>query len=252
MNVQSNLSIYLKSRPLFLSLIRVKEAAIFQHYLPLAGPVLDVGVGDGFFAKIAFKQIDVGIDLPGSRMPEAQKLNIYQKLVEFDGVKIPFKNNYFQTVVSNCVLEHVEKLPELLSEIGRVLKPGGIFLTTVMAKPWEDYLMGTKVFGNGYKNYMRVKQVHLNLLTVNNWDKVFVKAGFKIEKRIGYLPEKACKLIDLAHYLSVPSLISYILFRKWVLFPRLLWYPEKYLSGLVKPDVSPDKSGAIFYVLKKS
>ena len=41
------LSIYLRHRPLFLSLIRAKEAAMFQKFLPLKRPALDVGCGDG-------------------------------------------------------------------------------------------------------------------------------------------------------------------------------------------------------------
>lgn len=255
---------YLRERPLFLALIRAKEAQLYQKYIPLKKPVLDVGCGDGFFVKVTFgqgrtlsgsdpNQLDVGLDLKGSRIDEAKNLVVYKKLVTYDGRKIPFPNNYFSTVVSNCVLEHVEHLDLILKEIQRVIKPGGVFLTSVMAKPWEDNLFGAILFGTWYQDWMRKKQIHLNLFTKQQWDKLFTKLGFEIEDSFGYLSPQACRLIDLSHYLSAPNLISYKLFGKWVLFPEITQYiyPIKYFSSVLSQKVSADKSGTIFYVLRK-
>jgi len=41
---------------------------------------------------------------------------------------IPFEDHFFDFVISNQVLEHVEDLDAVLHEIHRVLKPGGAFL----------------------------------------------------------------------------------------------------------------------------
>jgi len=45
-----------------------------------------------------------------------------------DGTQLPFKDNVFEEVVAVHVLEHVtrDKAPVMLSEIYRVLKPGGV------------------------------------------------------------------------------------------------------------------------------
>lgn len=268
MGIQDYLKAYLCERPLFLSLIRAKEVFLFQKYLPMKPPILDIGCGDGFFANVTFAknfqfpsanwrtnfQLDVGLDLQNSRINEARKLGIYKKLVIYDGVKIPFPDNYFSTIVSNCVLEHVTHLDSVIGEAYRVLKPGGVFLTTVMAKPWEDNLFGAKILDDFYKKWMRKKQIHINLFTKRAWDKIFQDAGFKITNRVGYLSPSACQLIDISHYLSVPSLVIYKLLGKWVMFPGLFTRicPVKYFTKVISKEIKANKSGAIFYQLAKS
>ncbi len=267
MSLQYFLKQYLQERPLFLSLIRAKEAFLYQKYLPFKKPVLDIGCGDGMFAKLSFANkfkvqsskfkvneriIDIGLDVKDSRIEEAKRLGVYKKLVIYDGVKIPFPDNYFSTIVSNCVLEHVTHLDSVISEAYRVLKPGGVFLTTVMAAPWEEYLFGSIFLGSWYQNWMRKKQVHLNLYNHKNWDKEFKKSGFRIVGKVGYLDQKASRLIDFCHYLSIPSLISYKLFKKWVLWKYFVdYYPLKNLANSISDNVNPDKSAALFYLLRK-
>ena len=246
MNLQYFLKKYLKDRPLFLSIIRAKEAWLFQKYLPLKKPVLDVGCGDGFFAEVAFGRINIGLDVRDSRMRLAKN---YERLLEFDGINIPLKKNSVNTAVSNCVLEHVEELGPLLKDIYRVLRPRGTFLTTVMAKPWEENMMGALIMGVSYKNWMRQKQVHLNLLTNQKWREKFNKAGFIIKEEIGYLDVQTCRLIEIAHYLSVPSLISYVLFKKWVMWPNFI--PTTWLASKIGKNTNYENSGAIFFVLEK-
>lgn len=250
----SELKEYLRHRPLFLAVLRGKEAHLYKEYLPLKRPVLDYGCGDGFFAKVTFdKPIDIALDVEDSRIDEVKKEGVYVKMVKYDGKKIPFKDNHFATVVSNSVLEHVDGLNGALKEIYRVLRSKGKFLTTVMAAPWEDYLFGAKIFGKSYKDYMRKKQVHINLLSKNEWDESFKKAGFKVNKTVGHLDEQSSRFIDILHYFSIPSLISYKLTGKWVMFPRLadFIYPRKFFMEYTCRNVSPDASGALFYELEK-
>ncbi|HJZ05302.1 hypothetical protein A2634_00820 [Candidatus Amesbacteria bacterium RIFCSPHIGHO2_01_FULL_48_32] len=244
------LEYYLRYRPLFLSLIRAKEAWLWQKYLPLKRPVLDLGCGDGFFAKITFGHLDIGLDVKESRINEV-KDGTYKKLVVYDGHKFPLKSGSVNTVVSNCVLEHIENLDEVLKEVWRVLKPGGGFLTTVMAKPWEENLAGSLLLGNTYKAWMKKKQVHFNLLDSEEWNGEFKKAGFKIEEEIGYLSPAACKLIDICHYLSLPSLVLYTLTGKWVLGLEHKLYPVDWLVKEITENAESEKSGAIFFELVK-
>lgn len=264
---------YLRERPLFLSLIRAKEAELYQKYIPLKTPVLDVGCGDGFFAAVTFSEqhgfsriedgskrirkskqafIDVGLDVKDSRVEEGRKLGIYKKIVIYDGQKIPFPDNSFGTVVSNCVLEHIPDLDLTLKEIKRVLKPGGLFLTTVATKNWEEYLFGNIILGEKYKNWMRKKQVHFNLLTPDGWKSKFVKAGLKTIEAIGYLDKKAVQAIDIFHYTSVSSLIYYKMTKKWIIWPgKTELFPLKFLTGMVSTDLPPESAGNVFYTLKK-
>lgn len=258
-SLQYFLKQYLKERPLFLSLMRVKEAQLYQKYLPLKHPILDFGCGDGFFAKVAFgindkstKLIEVGLDIPDSRIHEAVRQNVYGKIVTYDGVTFPYPKNYFATVISNCVLEHVEELGKVLSEIYRVLTPGGIFLATVATNLWEEYLLGNLILGDIYKKLMRKKQAHRNLLSYRQWQNIFIKNGFHIRQEVGYLDQNVVRFIDLSHYLSISSLFSYKLFGRWVLWQdKLFIFPIDLLAKMISTSIDPDKSACIFFALKK-
>ncbi len=234
---------YLKNRPPFLAVIRAKEAWLYQNYLPLKKPILDVGCGDGFFAKLAIGGADIGLDLADSRMYESKE--IYKKLVEYDGIKIPLADNSIGTAVSNSVLEHVEYLDAVIGEVYRVLKPGGLFMCPVMAKPWESYLFDFAP----YRYWMRKKQVHLNLLTRDEWNNKFNK--FKLVEEIGDLSLKTCKTIELLHYWSIPNLILYTLTGKWSWNNKYFLPWKKDILDESKLNVAPDKSGAIFYIWQK-
>ena len=241
---------YLANRPLFLAFIRATEANIYERHKPLAGPELDVGCGDGFFVKTVFGRLDVGVDVADSRMRLAQAEGVDREMKEFDGVEIPVGSGRFGTVICNCTLEHVERLRPLLKEIYRTLKPGGVVLTTVMARPWEENLFGSMFLGNSYRNWMRKKQIHLNLLSRDGWRREFDMAGFKVTNEEGYLSPRACKWLDVFHYLSLPSLVYHTFTGKWVGWPNVI--SIEWLSRLGRERVAPDCAGAIFYALVKA
>lgn len=46
---------------------------MYQKYKPFNAPILDIGCGDGFFAKIAFGRIDIGLDVKNSEINEAKE-----------------------------------------------------------------------------------------------------------------------------------------------------------------------------------
>jgi SAM-dependent methyltransferase len=56
--------------------------------------------------------------------------------------RVPFDNDYFDVVTMLALFEHIEpeRLVIILSEIYRILKPGGIFIMTTPAA-WTDRLL---------------------------------------------------------------------------------------------------------------
>ena len=253
---QQYISHYLAHRPLFFALIRPQEAVFFDtNRTLLQQPILDYGCGDGFFTEMVFgkKQIDVGLDIVGSRAKQAEKQGIYKKIHYYDGGEIPFPSNHFGSIISNCVLEHIPQIDGALKEIYRVLKPGGYFLATVMTDRWEEYLLGAKIFGNYYRRTMRRKQDHYSLLSAKNWSSKFAKAGFKIKNHQGYISRQNARYLDLFHYLSLPSLITNVLFGKWVMWDffsqnKVL---NRLLVHLTKPPADSRQSAALSFIFKK-
>jgi SAM-dependent methyltransferase len=150
-------------------------------------------------------------------------------------------------------LEHIPDIQKSIKEIYRVLKPGGYFITSVMADQWENNLFGTKLFGDGYKRYMRKAQFHENLFSNKEWQTHFRDVGFKIKSIDGYLYKKSAFWLDIFHYLSVGSLISHKLFNKWILFhiPILNKLKISIIKKIIVDENNPDKASALFYVLKK-
>ena len=100
---------------------------------------------------------------------------------------------------------------------------------------------------------MRKTQIHRNLLPDKQWQIYFKKAGFKIQSIDGYLYKKSSFYLDLFHYLSIGSLISYKLFGKWILFsiPFLNKIKTQLIKKTIIDENNPDKSSALFFVLKK-
>jgi len=241
---------YLKNRPAFFAFIRPIEAELFNNnYQFIKSPILDFGCGDGFFAETVFGKgkIDIGLDLSSKkRINEAVIKKTYKKLVFYNGNKIPYPNHYFQTVISNCVLEHIQNIDHSLKEINRILKPKGFFFTSVMTDKWEDYLFGKKIFGSFYQKFMKKKQKHYQLLTVNEWKEKFIQSGFKIEKITSYLDRETVSLIDVFHYLSLPYIVS----NKFsFLYPPSFFI--KKIETLIKKTIHINTAAGLFFILQK-
>jgi SAM-dependent methyltransferase len=156
--------------------------------------------------------------------------------------------------MSNSVLEHVADLDQTLHEIGRVLKPGGYFLTTVMTEQWEQALLGKKIGGKFYTEWLKKRQKHWHLLSVKNWIEYFENHQLLCQQKVGYLPPKQSRIMEALHYLSLPSLLSYKLFRRWVLWPNAYRFCPltpwiKALNKTTQTQVR--QASSVFFVLQK-
>jgi 2-polyprenyl-6-hydroxyphenyl methylase / 3-demethylubiquinone-9 3-methyltransferase len=111
--------------------------------LPLPGKtVLDVGCGGGFlaeeFAKDGFAV--TGID-PATRSLEAARKHAADNNLEIDyragtGEALPFSDGAFDIVACCDVLEHVDDLSLVMSEVSRTLKAGGVFCFDTVNRTW--------------------------------------------------------------------------------------------------------------------
>ncbi len=127
--------------------------------------VLDLGCGKGesinYFTKLNNKIEWYGVDIEKS--PEVlSRTGSSERFITFDGINIPFEDNYFDLIFSKQVFEHVKNPRELLAEVSRVLKPGGYFVgSTSHLEPFHSY---------SYWNYtpfgfsVLIEEVNLKLL----------------------------------------------------------------------------------------
>jgi len=122
--------------------------------------ILDIATGTGDLAinltKTNAKKI-IGLDISeGMLNVGREKINLKQlnhtiDMVVGDSENLPFENDYFDAITVAFGVRNFETLEKGLSEILRVLKPGGIFVileTSVPSKfPFrQGYFMHTKIF----------------------------------------------------------------------------------------------------------
>lgn len=107
--------------------------------------VMDLGCGLGksrdYFMKKSSNIKWVGLDVEES--PEAQQqIGNHQDIHTFDGIDMPFEDNYFDLIYCNQVFEHVRHPHKLLCEVYRVLGPNGFFVgSTSQLEPFHSLSM---------------------------------------------------------------------------------------------------------------
>jgi len=247
---------HLRTLPIHRTLVRSVEARLFWELdAELAEPILDVGCGDGTFAQIAFPTHHgriAGIDPIRDDVREAYRRGAYGVVMVANGAQIPCADGSFPTVVSNCVLEHVEPLDATLREVARVLRPGGRFITGVVGHKFAEMLLGTKLFGRRYGEWFNRISVHHNTFTPAGWTERFEAAGLKVDEWHYYVSPRALKLFDVSHYYGAPALITRKLLGRWLLYPPLS--PNRLWEPLLRPIYlapSPEEGPYIFFKCHK-
>jgi SAM-dependent methyltransferase len=152
--------------------------AAFVAGLPEVERALDLGCGDGRLgahldaARLVAADVSrVALDRARRRLPAAE-------LVELEpDAGLPFEDTAFDLVLCAETIEHVRDVQLLLSEIRRVLRPGG---TLALTTPAHGRLTGLDLAARGFERRFDPLGPHLRFFTARSLRGVLDRLGFDV------------------------------------------------------------------------
>lgn len=191
----------------------------------IKGKVLDIGCAAGQTTLTLKRErpdlVFWGID------PMKEAIKIAQKTcpeVEFKvapAEKLPFRDKFFDAVISIAVWEHIEDPQKAATEAYRVLKPGGVFFTITPQEKSKTTLHG--LLGRRIWHLSQRYQGHKVQFTAKALVNLFQKTGFRIEK-VYFSNFLIYQLID----------VFYLCFLSLFRFPASFSFGEYVVTG--KPN----------------
>jgi SAM-dependent methyltransferase len=194
------------------------------------GPILDVGCGDGLFARLAFRNAEVwGIDIDAKEGRWAQASRAYAQIILGDVTQARLPDGFFGSCVANCSLEHIPNIEQALSVILQALRPDGRFYTFVPNKDWASHLLSAEVLKRlGLGQLSGIVQeaidsifVHHHLEDREGWKTLVEGVGFRDVEVVPVGSTASTRAFEL---FLVPSLIGWVskkLTSRWVVMPEL-------------------------------
>ncbi|MDZ7786330.1 MAG: class I SAM-dependent methyltransferase [Candidatus Saccharibacteria bacterium] len=163
---------------------RKRKAAKIQALLDEAtefskATVLDIGTGSGDIAYELAKSAAkvVSVDIVDERK---QKTGYKFKLTKDEN--LPFGDNFFDIVITNHVVEHTPNQKKHLSEVMRVLKPGGYVYIATPNKYWLTDPHYKLPFISWLPR--KVSNFYLRLFQKTDWD-IYPLSSRKLKKLFG-------------------------------------------------------------------
>ena len=182
-----------------------------QNILSLLEPdpaarLLDLGCDDGaltlrFAERIGTTDVH-GADFLPDALAKAKQRGVKAKKVDLNG-KLPWPRNTFDIVTSNQVIEHLLETDTFVSEIHRVLKPGGyavvstenlaawhnVFALSLGLPAFSQHVSSKKDVGNPIslvsEQDLKPGWSHVKIFTLTGLSALFELYGLAVEGRKG-------------------------------------------------------------------
>jgi ubiquinone/menaquinone biosynthesis C-methylase UbiE len=169
-----------------------RELVEFVRSLEPAGRALDLGAGDGCLALELDARELVAADVSAVALERARRRLPEATIAELEpDAPLPFGDSEFELVLCAETIEHVRDVQLLLSELRRVLRPGGrLALTT----PAHGRLTGLSVLTRGFERHFDPLSPHLRFLTRRSLGALLEEHGFEVRS----LERRATTLLALA------------------------------------------------------
>jgi len=246
-------------QPLY-ALYRAIECRIISQ-VTMQEPILDLGCGDGEVAGVAIRNVQpIGVDIQKYQLLAAKRRGTYSGLVQADATVLPFGEETFSTVFSNSSIEHIPDIKSVLSQVARVLRPGGKFVFTVPSNEFASRLffyhlcerLGWRRLAERYGTRVNRRLYHYHCLGINEWAALLSTVGLQIEDARFYLSKWTVwfwNIHDEIILLGTPKYCLYNFMRRL----RALRIPMRVifgylLSGLYQSDTGNNVGGAALMV----
>jgi SAM-dependent methyltransferase len=158
-------------------------------------PIPDIGCGNGFFANVSLREnVFIESDTDISQVCRARLSGAYRHVVVADACNLPYADQNFATIVSNCVIEYIQDLEQAVWEISRVLALGGKFYLTMPTQKFNDWFylslvlckLGLHGLAERQINRYNAHQFHHHIYSVQTWASKLEQAGLKMENHRFY------------------------------------------------------------------
>jgi ubiquinone/menaquinone biosynthesis C-methylase UbiE len=158
------------------------ELVEFVHELGrVEGSALDLGCGDGRLTPELRARRIVGADVSDVALERArrrlQKIDIDLVALTPDRA-LPFADNEFELVLSAETIEHVVDVQMLLSEVRRVLQPGGRLAITT---PAHGRGTGLSLLLRGFERTFDPLSPHVRFFSARSLATLLDEMGFEVE-----------------------------------------------------------------------
>lgn len=98
-----------------------KSIVEYSHYM--SGKCMDFGCGTQPYRKLLHVDQYIGVEIETEHKVRG--------ITYYDGHHLPFEDGEFDSIISSEVFEHISNIEEIVLELNRVLKVGGIMLLTI-------------------------------------------------------------------------------------------------------------------------
>jgi SAM-dependent methyltransferase len=153
----------------------VGRQAIQLMRVPADARVLDVGCGSGWATRLLAEQAVnghvTGVDISDEMIRVARDSSTKFPNADFEVASsehLPFTDNEFTQAFSMESLYYYSDIPKALTEIHRVLRPGGLFVAVVDLY-WEN---------EATHQWIDELKIPVELLSVDDYRGLFIDAGF--------------------------------------------------------------------------
>jgi SAM-dependent methyltransferase len=202
LNKQEILSSFRKTNALYpyilpLSLWRAWEIAAYRHYA-LKEPVLDLGCGDGQFFRLCFPRVRQawGVDIDSRAVELARQSGVYREVYETPADNLPFESGTFETIFSNCAMEHMDNIDSVLNEMQRVLKKRGVALFSVVTDKFVELsplrrfleLIGAHDLATDVQTHYEEFHRLANPFSIEEWIAHITTSGMVVDEYFPILP----------------------------------------------------------------